>query len=553
MALLFSDLSSEVVAITSYDAKENEQRYVRDCLIQTDPRVFASRSTQLLKRKHVEAQTQETGSIDKQLVPLNHPSLLAFLTSVESDIFSALEENLNTDHFAGYDVDWNEETDAEVTCVETFYALASAPDVTNFNVEESSENSTDFFSGQKDSKGRRAIDSFDHHEGSQSTTSASISWLSWNTQGTLFAAATAHAVHEDWCLHKSQIVLWNVDRSKIDPKKPHNTLECTGCLTSLAFHPSNPSLLAAGSFNGEVFIFDLSKDENSQLIVNVASLHTEPISTVLWVRDPESNLPNAPYMLASAGQDGKILLSSLDERNKQLTLLSGQVLLAESLSSSKQRSAMGDATLGVTVMGTFSQDQTSFIVGSETGGLFKCSFTYSTKNRIVHSIMQQDVQFSSAAQLSLFAHSCPVTHVSTCPFHRNIVATCSTDATLRIYNVLQAEPSLTLRVGDAISCIDWSPFRPMVLAAVTQTGKMLLFDLVVNKSDPVLAIPLNPKSKVTSQQAGTFVKFNASRKDMVLTGDSSAQIKLWKLSSQFTHSREMDELFQLEKLCAVQK
>ena len=26
---------------------------------------------------------------------------------------------------------------------------------------------------------------------------------------------------------QSQIVLWNVDRSKIDPKKPHNTLECT--------------------------------------------------------------------------------------------------------------------------------------------------------------------------------------------------------------------------------------------------------------------------------------------------------------------------------------
>ena len=54
MALLFTDLTSEVVEITSYDAKENEQRYVRDCLIQTDPRVFASRSTQLLKRKHVE-------------------------------------------------------------------------------------------------------------------------------------------------------------------------------------------------------------------------------------------------------------------------------------------------------------------------------------------------------------------------------------------------------------------------------------------------------------------------------------------------------------------
>ena len=77
--------------------------------------------------------------------------------------------------------------------------------------------------------------------------------------------------------------------------------------------------------------------------------------------------------------------------------------------------------------------------------------------------------------------------------------------------VSQAEPSLTLRVEDAVSCVDWSPFRPMVLAAVTQSGKMFLFDLAVNKSEPVLAIPLSPKLKMTSQAGGTFVKFNASR------------------------------------------
>ena len=105
--------------------------------------------------------------------------------------------------FPGYDVDWNEETDAEITCPETFYAHASASDVTNFNVEESSENSSDFFSGgQKDNKQGRAIYSSDQYEESQATKSASISCLSWNSQGNLFAASTAQTVHEDWCLHK---------------------------------------------------------------------------------------------------------------------------------------------------------------------------------------------------------------------------------------------------------------------------------------------------------------------------------------------------------------
>ena len=109
----------------------------------------------------------------------------------------------------GYDVDWNEETDAEVTCLETFFAHVSSADITNFNVEESSENAVDFFSGgQKEDKKQRAMDSFERLEGAQvsgfdlSSMPCSVSCLSWNSQGNLFAASTAQTEHEDWCLHK---------------------------------------------------------------------------------------------------------------------------------------------------------------------------------------------------------------------------------------------------------------------------------------------------------------------------------------------------------------
>ena len=53
MVLEFSDVSVEGADVVSFDSKENEQKYVRDCLIQTEPRVFASRSTQVIRRKEI--------------------------------------------------------------------------------------------------------------------------------------------------------------------------------------------------------------------------------------------------------------------------------------------------------------------------------------------------------------------------------------------------------------------------------------------------------------------------------------------------------------------
>ena len=52
----------------------------------------------------------------------------------------------------------------------------------------------------------------------------------------------------------------------MEPGKADVALQLQDCLTSLAFHPTDPSLLAGGSFNGDVLLFNLSeKDDQASL------------------------------------------------------------------------------------------------------------------------------------------------------------------------------------------------------------------------------------------------------------------------------------------------
>ncbi|XP_063720186.1 uncharacterized protein LOC134846730 [Symsagittifera roscoffensis] len=77
--------------------------------------------------------------------------MLKFLTSVEDSIFEALEENLTSYHFAGYEVDWSEDQESEVTCVNTFYASESilnthlSSSQSNANTDESNTESSQFY------------------------------------------------------------------------------------------------------------------------------------------------------------------------------------------------------------------------------------------------------------------------------------------------------------------------------------------------------------------------------------------------------------------------
>lgn len=53
-----------------------------------------------------------------------------------------------------------------------------------------------------------------------------------------------------WCYDMTHVELYNISEDNQLMSKPNRTLEASACITSLEYHPDEPSILAAGLFNG---------------------------------------------------------------------------------------------------------------------------------------------------------------------------------------------------------------------------------------------------------------------------------------------------------------
>lgn len=66
----------------------------------------------------------------------------------------------------------------------------------------------------------------------------------------------------------------------------------------VAYHPKNPSLVAAGSFNGEVFVWDTEPEEYKFYSSGIGDyFHREPVTKVAWVYDVQAAEYNVSLVL----------------------------------------------------------------------------------------------------------------------------------------------------------------------------------------------------------------------------------------------------------------
>ena len=553
LAADFADSSSEPVGFSS---TWQDDVHTRSNEAQTDELQVVHQKIQHPKLKDAEMQSEAVESIGA--VPVVRSGferlreLDSFLEQCTPLLEQQLHQNLNTRAFDGHDVSWGEQYD-HVTCLHSLKQ-----------------------------KGALAALS------PQGCTA-----VAWNAPGTVIAAAYGALDRDDWPRCSSMLCTWSIFRRGLDPHKADVIIELPDCLTCLAFHPEDPSLLAGGSYNGDVLLWRIGMQGDPLVGKSVLTnyTHHEPVQQLAWTRDPHR--AGAGYVLASVSADGKLLLWSQSNAMRapvlgfHMTKPDGQARRAHGGKGDIAGMSEGGAAISFSV-----EDPTTFVVGLEAGQLLKGSLI-ATEKRKVQAVMREhgelpwtesaaalltrvegavyhrlktktekeamlarerevllshvyaaepepQVLFPTPTQFKYASHSGPVYQTCYSPFHRNVFLSTSTDGTVRLYNQLQQSPFHVVEPSSStIFCAAWSPSRPLVFAAGAGDGLLFIYDLKRNKARPEVTLKVtDDKSAVTS------VAFNPRSPELLATADAQGFVKVWRLPTLLSEvsAREADIL-----------
>ncbi|KAJ9593502.1 hypothetical protein L9F63_014955, partial [Diploptera punctata] len=181
-----------------------------------------------------------------------------------------------------------------------------------------------------------------------------------------------------------------------------------------------------------------------------------------------------------------------------------------------------------------------FLVGTEEGNIYKCSTAYASLFLDTYK-----------------AHHMPVYKVDYNKFYSDIFISCSADWRVKIWEDKRSVPLFVFDLGCAVGDVEWSPYSSTVFAAVTDDGKVHVFDLNVNKYRPICiqAIVSRKRNKLTR------IAFN-HKMPILIVGDDRGCITTLKLSPNLRKKvkppkkgpvytdREL-EIMKLEKLLAL--
>ena len=186
-----------------------------------------------------------------------------------------------------------------------------------------------------------------------------VTSVSWNSNGTNLAVAYGKTNHKTWCECQSVVSIWPVFRREFDAKKPTTNIEVQNCLTELAFHPSDPLILAGGTMNGQIILWNINS-ENPQICISDIDeyYHRESITKLIWSVHESLTTLQTQINLVSTSTDGKILVWRLEDKLRYP--IKGHIL-------SKKKGAdthvIGATSLDTTII----KNDHTYFVGAEGG------------------------------------------------------------------------------------------------------------------------------------------------------------------------------------------
>ena len=105
---------------------------------------------------------------------------------------------------------------------------------------------------------------------------------------------------------KAGCAVWNIFARDFKASEPRLFLPTETCVMSVACHPELPAVIAAGTFNGEIVVWDTSiEDERPMMIASTRIddyFHRESVVSLKWIYD-DSEQDN--YLLVSESGKAK--------------------------------------------------------------------------------------------------------------------------------------------------------------------------------------------------------------------------------------------------------
>jgi dynein intermediate chain 1 len=269
---------------------------------------------------------------------------------------------------------------------------------------------------------------------------------------------------------------------------PRSVVELSAPALSLDWNTVNPTLIAVGSSDGNIAIFNARNLSPIPLFSTYKSpdRHASGVTVVKWL--PADTSGN--YTVLSGGLDGRILMWTLIQNEMKVTEIC-------------QLSA------GVVALDYFNESATHYRVACDDGKLYN----------VLRSRTTQPPTFYDA-------HSPPIISLGFNRFHSDIFATSGTDWSVKIWREGENEP---LQVYDYaphyVTDLQFAPYSSTIFASVTSEGEMFVYDIDVNRYGEIC------KTEVVESGDGglTAVRFHP-KWPIILIGDEKGRIHALKMS-----------------------
>ncbi|KAJ3247238.1 WD repeat-containing protein 78 [Chytriomyces hyalinus] len=375
------------------------------------------------------------------------------------------------------------------------------------------------------------------------TRGRSVAYMSWNKENEdILAVAYGENKHSS-SPSLGLILCWSLK----NPEWPERIYRSSQPVTALDFSKFTPNLLAAGFLDGKIAIYDVRQASDVPVLDNnnIAGKHRDPIWELKWI-EREQGLGDdhsKGESLISISTDGRVCQWQIRKGFEHTDLM---VLKRVTKKNPDQQTSAGGATAGHSPArqgsggggeSGGSHAKPAAFISRQAGGL---CFDFNPTDRNIYLLGTEDghihrcsISYNEQYLQTQFGHTGPVYKVKWSPFLPNVFLSCSSDWTVRLWDVEDDSAIFKFQSGkNAITDIAWSPTNSTIFSCVSCDGRLEVWDLKHSVLDPVVV------HTVLDRQL-TSILFG-SKSPCILVGDDSGSVSVFTLKKPSFKKGDVD-------------